>query len=337
MGRATCLGDRYGADHTYMPMAPAAGTVFWYLPKVPPTGTMKSESRRSVLNATRTTRGSSGGPQGCRSKIATRGIARAAILRGGSAIPLHSIPSHGLNPLPLCTTARAPASSAERARLPTAGRLPGCATMSTTDGPATSQPATNQPAARQSVACQSAASQSACRRRARNGPSSHNQSRAGAATPTRPLTTQPQQPPRMDSDLVNGTPLARKDNPQGLVGNATETKIRRQNLSRGTGIAITTSITRVTCIAALACWLKDVLKDIPRRAGERLFMSADEEAHWRGWQIAQLWGGLSRVYRDPRFDTLRARSGQADGDSSAPQESWGRRRPKPRSGSAPPG
>jgi len=122
----------------------------------------------------------------------------------------------------------------------------------------------------------------------------------------------------MDSDLVNGTPLARKDNPQGLIGNATETKIRRQNPSRGTGIAVATSITRVTCIADLAWWLKDVLKDSSRRAGERLFMSADEEAYWRGWQIAQLRGGLSRVYRDPRFDTLRARFEQADGDGPAP-------------------
>jgi hypothetical protein len=122
----------------------------------------------------------------------------------------------------------------------------------------------------------------------------------------------------MDSDLVNGTPLVRKDNPRTLTGNATETKIRQQNPSRATGIAVATNITRVSCIAALACWLKDVLKDSSRRAGERLFMSADEEAHWRGWQIAQLWGGLSRIYRDPRFDTLHARSDQADGDSPAP-------------------
>ena len=223
-------------------------------------------------------------------------------LRGGRAIPLHSIPSHGLNPVPLCTTARPPASSAERTRLP-AGRLPGCATT-----PTTLSPATNQPAARQS----------AHRQRAVNGPASHNQSRAGAATPTRPLTTQAQQPPRLDSDLVNGTPLARKDNPQGLIGNARETKIRHQNSSRGTGIAIATSITRVTSMAALTCWLVDALKDIPRRAGERLFMSADEEAHWRGWQITQVWGGLGRVYRDPRFDTLRVRSDQAHGDSPIP-------------------
>jgi hypothetical protein len=122
----------------------------------------------------------------------------------------------------------------------------------------------------------------------------------------------------MDSDLLNGTPLAGKDNPQGLTGNATETMIRPQSRSRATGIAAATSITRVTCIAALACWLKDVLKDTSRRAGERLFMSADEEAHWRGWQITQLWGGLGRVYRDSRFDTLRVRSDQADSESRIP-------------------
>jgi len=119
----------------------------------------------------------------------------------------------------------------------------------------------------------------------------------------------------MDSDLFNGTPLARKDNPHELIGNATETQFRRQNSPRGTGIAVATSITRVTCIAALACWFTDVLKDIPRRAGERLFMAADEEANWRGWQITRLWGGVGRVYRDPRFDTLRVRSEQVDGDS----------------------
>jgi len=81
-----------------------------------------------------------------------------------------------------------------------------------------------------------------------------------------------------------------------------------------TDVTASTSITRVTAIAGLI----DRLKDIPRRVGELLFMSTDEEAHWRGWQITRTYGGLGRVYRDPRFDTLRASGANADGDSPLP-------------------
>jgi len=44
------------------------------------------------------------------------------------------------------------------------------------------------------------------------------------------------------------------------------------------------------------------LADIPRRIGTRLFLEADEEAYWRGWQVTALHCGLGRGYRDPRFD-----------------------------------
>jgi hypothetical protein len=47
----------------------------------------------------------------------------------------------------------------------------------------------------------------------------------------------------------------------------------------------------------LAGWLAG----IPRRAGERLFMSCDEEAYWRAWEIVPLRCGLGRSYRDVRF------------------------------------
>jgi len=56
------------------------------------------------------------------------------------------------------------------------------------------------------------------------------------------------------------------------------------------------------------------LADIPRRAGQRLFMSIDEESYWRGWRLTERWGGLSRTYRDARFDAQqspRATHGQA--------------------------
>ena len=54
----------------------------------------------------------------------------------------------------------------------------------------------------------------------------------------------------------------------------------------------------VTIFAGLAAWLADILCHV----GERLFLSCDEEAYWRGWEITPLRGGLGRSYRDPRFD-----------------------------------
>ena len=43
---------------------------------------------------------------------------------------------------------------------------------------------------------------------------------------------------------------------------------------------------------------------IPRRLGDRLFVTNDTEAYWRDWQITKTRGGLARIYRDPRFDML---------------------------------
>jgi hypothetical protein len=47
-------------------------------------------------------------------------------------------------------------------------------------------------------------------------------------------------------------------------------------------------------------WLGGFLSGI----GRRLHADADAQAQGYGWQITQRNGGLSRRYRDPRFDTL---------------------------------
>jgi hypothetical protein len=46
------------------------------------------------------------------------------------------------------------------------------------------------------------------------------------------------------------------------------------------------------------------LAALARRLGDRLFAMNDAEAYWRSWQITRTHGGLARIYRDPRFDTL---------------------------------
>jgi hypothetical protein len=50
----------------------------------------------------------------------------------------------------------------------------------------------------------------------------------------------------------------------------------------------------------LVAWMARLLDGI----GQRLFASADARAREHGWQITQRSGGLSRSYRDPRFDSL---------------------------------
>ena len=54
--------------------------------------------------------------------------------------------------------------------------------------------------------------------------------------------------------------------------------------------------------ASMAGWLAYIV----RRVGARLFSMNDAEARWRGWEIVELRGGMSRRYRDRRFATLRA-------------------------------
>lgn len=43
---------------------------------------------------------------------------------------------------------------------------------------------------------------------------------------------------------------------------------------------------------------------IPRRMADRLFIWNNTEAYWRGWQITKTHAGISRRYRNPRFDTI---------------------------------
>lgn len=68
----------------------------------------------------------------------------------------------------------------------------------------------------------------------------------------------------------------------------------------------------------IAAWLSDRL----RAFGEQWFAEDDQHAREHGWQITQRHGGLSRRYRDPRFDSLSScpwceGSGQA-GDQECP-------------------
>lgn len=48
------------------------------------------------------------------------------------------------------------------------------------------------------------------------------------------------------------------------------------------------------------------LAALAERAGTRLYLRDDLTAIANGWQITQRHGGMSRRYRDPRFDTLAA-------------------------------
>ena len=57
-------------------------------------------------------------------------------------------------------------------------------------------------------------------------------------------------------------------------------------------------------LAGIGQVLLNWLAALPRRLGDRLFVTNDTEAYWRDWQIIKTHGGLARRYRDPRFDTL---------------------------------
>ncbi len=57
-------------------------------------------------------------------------------------------------------------------------------------------------------------------------------------------------------------------------------------------------------LASVGRVLLNWLAALPRRLGDRLFVTNDTEAYWRDWQITKTHGGLARRYRDPRFDTL---------------------------------
>lgn len=70
---------------------------------------------------------------------------------------------------------------------------------------------------------------------------------------------------------------------------------RSQALFPATGNGPGRLLPRLT--RTLAGWLTDI--------GDRLFLRDDARARARGWQIQARHGGLTRVYRDPRFALLR--------------------------------
>lgn len=113
--------------------------------------------------------------------------------------------------------------------------------------------------------------------------------------------------------MVKGTNLMWKDNPRWPTGSATETikfqvvgspylggpAAPRPRRRLPDPVRAVADAFRTAC-ASLAGWLAG----IPRRTGTRLFARNDEEAGWRGWQITELHGGLSRSYHDARFGVL---------------------------------
>ena len=94
-------------------------------------------------------------------------------------------------------------------------------------------------------------------------------------------TTQPSAlTKRLDNGMSHGTPLARKGNPTWSFSSAPEPLTPWRNDLLGPAAA-----------AEVFGWLAD----IPRRIGARLFLEADEEAYWRGWQVTASRSGLSRT------------------------------------------
>jgi hypothetical protein len=121
--------------------------------------------------------------------------------------------------------------------------------------------------------------------------------------------------------VINGTNVPEEDNLRWLVGNATEAiSVPDAGLAPippgpavpGTGVpdCPVTTVPDVLRIAAAAgvAWLLG----LPRRAGRYLFAMNDAEAHWRGWQVIELTGGLARQYRDERFGTMHTRCNALD-------------------------
>src|SRR5260370_19281942 len=134
------------------------------------------------------------GPRRQRGRAVTQGlpIKRPLPIGPGASrrflIGGHAITAHSLRPLPLCTSARAPAIPRRmRRRIPGSQPLRYCAVSS----------------------------------EGKDRPWKHRW--AGAATPTQRNTTRPQEPPRRASDVVYGSNLYAKDNPRWVISNATET------------------------------------------------------------------------------------------------------------------
>lgn len=97
--------------------------------------------------------------------------------------------------------------------------------------------------------------------------------------------------------MINISKFTSKDNPQWPLGGYWETGI--PPVSRGPG-----GTGEARGSPRRGCTLLEWLAYLLRRWGDRWFAMGDNEACWRGWEITKMRGGLGRVYRDPRFDTL---------------------------------
>jgi len=104
--------------------------------------------------------------------------------------------------------------------------------------------------------------------------------------------------------MFNLSNFAKEDNPRvhirhpTMTGRDTWTMIAAYARVPSSGIRMRTLLTVSSGVMA------DQLTAIPRRACDHLFAINDAEAHWWGWQIADVHGGFGRRYRDPAFDTL---------------------------------
>jgi hypothetical protein len=85
------------------------------------------------------------------------------------------------------------------------------------------------------------------------------------------------------------------------------------------------SVAHTLCDASAlaAAWLIG----LPRRAGRRLFAMKDAEAGWQRWQVMETFGGLSRRYRDARWDALAPdptlrRDDLGEGTTVRPADGW---------------
>ena len=158
---------------------------------------------------------------------------------------------------------------------------------------------------------------------------------AGAATPTQRNTIQAQERARRASDAINVSNFTSKNNPRwrpaepvgaaqpsrprtpdraaGAAAQASPARLGRILASVGRILAsvgrILASVGRILAsvgriLASVGQVLLNWLAAIPRRLGDRLFVTNDTEAYWRDWQITKTRGGLARRYRDPWFDML---------------------------------
>jgi hypothetical protein len=114
--------------------------------------------------------------------------------------------------------------------------------------------------------------------------------------------------------VSNATNLARKDKPRGAIGNAAETiKLLASASPRLAGhprqadgrSRLAGRHPGAHCPGTPHSGIRiPRIPDLLRQTGAWLFRRNDAEAGWRHWEITERQGGLSRLYRDTRFDVL---------------------------------